>query len=496
MYRSSCSLCPPVRPPSALLRSLVRVAAVGALLLVAVGCPDTGSTGSAAAGGSGGPSAVPACPVCLDHTDCAGSALCTQIQGDTFCLPPCDASGRCAAGAACQPEVTSEGDHADVCVPLVDVCTAPRGGTTDAPDAVGGTTDPGALDAGPVSGDGGGAGPACPGYDKPDAPSCCHCTGAKCTTNGCYNGWYCFAASCQCRAPAEAEACGGPAPGGGDVDGTRVNGGTLASLDFAIVGDTRPPFKDGTSQYPTSVITALWGEVAAEAPAVPFAITTGDYVFANPWGDQAGPQLDLYLGARAQYAGAVYYTLGNHECTGYTTSNCGTGNKDGTPRVYQTFLDKLIVPLGATRPFYRVDYAAQDGTWTAKIVVIAANAWDAVQAGWLEAQLAEPTTYTFVVRHEGSTSTTAPGVTPSQIILHRHPYTLLIVGHTHTYAYYGFGREMVVGNGGAPLTGNVDYGFVIARQRADQVLELTARSWKSHGVVGKVLLHPDGSPAQ
>jgi hypothetical protein len=52
-------------------------------------------------------------------------------------------------------------------------------------------------------------------------------------------------------------------------------------------------------------------------------------------------------------------------------------------------------------------------------------------------------------------------------IISGHPLTLLIVGHTHTYAYYASEKQVVVGNGGAPLSGSVDYGYVIARLQSN-----------------------------
>ena len=48
-----------------------------------------------------------------------------------------------------------------------------------------------------------------------------------------------------------------------------------------------------------------------------------------------------------------------------------------------------------------------------------------------------------------------------------HPFTLIIAGHTHTYAYYASEKLVVVGNGGAPLSGSTNYGYVIARQQAN-----------------------------
>ena len=88
-----------------------------------------------------------------------------------------------------------------------------------------------------------------------------------------------------------------------------------------------------------------------------------------------------------------------------------------------------------TLPYYTVDVAAPAGAWTAKFVFVAANAWDAAQAAWLDAEMAKPTTYTFVVRHEGSRPRPRPASRPATRSSTQHPYTLLIAGHTHTYEY-------------------------------------------------------------
>ena len=98
-----------------------------------------------------------------------------------------------------------------------------------------------------------------------------------------------------------------------------------------------------------------------------------------------------------QFTNAVYAALGNHECTGATDSNCGTGNADGITKNYTAFMTKFLEPQGYTKPYYVVNLTAQDGTWTAKLVFIAANAWDSTQSAWLTTTLAQPTTYTFVV---------------------------------------------------------------------------------------------------
>ena len=175
--------------------------------------------------------------------------------------------------------------------------------------------------------------------------------------------------------------------------------------------------------------------------------------------------------------------MGNHECTGYTDSNCGSGNKDGITNNYTDFMTTMLGPLGYTEPYYEVDVADPNGTWTAKLVFIAGNAWGTAQSTWLDAALSKPTTYTFVIRHEGVDATTAPGVTPSGTIIAKHPLTLLIVGHTHTYAHYASDHEVICGNGGAPLTSGKNYGYGVIDRRSDGAITFTEYDYQSNAVV-------------
>jgi hypothetical protein len=83
--------------------------------------------------------------------------------------------------------------------------------------------------------------------------------------------------------------------------------------------------------------------------------------------------------------------------------------------------------------------------------------------------MAEPTTYTFVVRHEASDATPPiPDCIPViDSIITAAGYTLLIVGHTHNYGHYTDAPQTVVlGNGGAPLSSG-DYGYGLFSQRCD-----------------------------
>ncbi len=168
----------------------------------------------------------------------------------------------------------------------------------------------------------------------------------------------------------------------------------------------------------------------------------------------------------------LFPAFGNHECTGYTASNCGPGNRDGTPDNYTEFVSRFLTPLGQSRPWYSFRVDAIDGAWTAKFVTVAPNAWDAAQEAWLRTTLAQATTYTFVVRHEPASDTTAPGTAPSEAIVNAYPHTLKLVGHTHTYRRSST-RELIVGNGGAPKSSSVPYGYATVEQLAGGSLRVT-----------------------
>jgi len=357
--------------------------------------------------------------------------------------------------------------------------------------------DPGATDTGSSG--------TCGSLVAPDISACCKSCGSgwSCQANGCYNGWWCNLDTCKCQKPPDPAACGGhdsgPSadPGASNPDsgsGGPVQGTKLSNLKFAVVGDTRPPNIDDTYGYPTAVITKIWKEIAAVHPQ--FVISTGDYCFANKDGNQAAPQMDMYLQAESAFSGTVFHVMGNHECTGFTDSNCGPGNKDGMPVNYKTYLAKMVTPMGFSNPWFSQFYVATDGSWTAKVVVIAANAWNEAQASWLDAELSVPTTYTIVARHEPWSVSTAPGVEPSNQIIARHPYTLLVVGHTHTYRHNPSQRELIVGNGGAPLTGDFNYGYVIVERQEDGTLQVAEFDYDTNAVQDRFVVRPDGSLVQ
>lgn len=297
-------------------------------------------------------------------------------------------------------------------------------------------------------------------------------------------------------------ACGAPHPSesgttaGGIAPGAV--GGPPHTLLFACVGDARPAIEDDTGGYPTNVVATLFQRIDALRPWPSFVVATGDYVFASTGATStAAAQLDLFAQARALYRGSFFPALGNHECTGATASNCGPDGVDGVTPNYAAFVDRLLVPLGLREASYVVRVQADDASWSAKLVFVAANAWSTLQGEWLDATLAQPTTYTFVVRHEPASAVDAPGVSPSEAILARHPYTLTLVGHTHTYAHGADApREVVIGNGGAPLASK-DFGFALLRQRADGAIAVDMMNWRSGEADPEFhfAVNPDGSAA-
>lgn len=273
-----------------------------------------------------------------------------------------------------------------------------------------------------------------------------------------------------------------------------INGGTLSNLEFAVVGDTRPPAINDTKGYPSAVITKIYSDL--QAAKVPFAVSTGDYLFSTSNGGQSTPQLQMYAAARAQYSGVLFPAMGNHECTGATNSNCGPGTTTGDTKNYTDFLQYMLAPIKQSTPYYAVHVNGPNNVWTAKIVFIAGNAWTQAQATFLQSALAQPTTYTFVVRHEPKAATAAPGVKPSEAIMAQYPYTLAIVGHTHTYGKTG-PKQVTIGNGGAPLTGGANYGWGHITQRQDGAIQVDMIDYQSGqpDMKFRFALKPDGSPA-
>ena len=258
--------------------------------------------------------------------------------------------------------------------------------------------------------------------------------------------------------------------------GVGADGGTVSTLYFAVTGDTRPPTTDDVLGYPTAIVTKIYQDIEALSPPPPFTIGTGDYQDSSTRGNAtASEQIPIYMQARSQYSGAFFPAMGNHECNGDDDSNCGPGSQFGTTPNFSTFLSGMLGPIHQTLPYYVIHVNATNGSWTAKFVITAANAWDTDQQTWLAATLAEKTTYTFVVRHEPSTSSGNPaGVAAIDTVMGMYPYTMLLVGHSHEYGH-PYRQVALFGNGGAPpTTTGQSYGFGVFKQRADGAIVVDA----------------------
>jgi Calcineurin-like phosphoesterase len=258
-----------------------------------------------------------------------------------------------------------------------------------------------------------------------------------------------------------------------------------AKLSFGVFGDVRPGSPGDTANYPTAVIANIF--TIMQARGLQFAVGTGDYMFANTQTD-VDAQLALLASARANFAGPVYHAMGNHECDGATGSNCPNG--DETPNV-RAFVAQLT-PAGTAKAYYRVDVATRHGK--AKFLFIAPNAWTTEQSSWLAAQLADPTTYTFAIRHEPS-GTAAPGVDGSDHQLVMAPFSMLLLGHFHEYRRYDV-QHVISGNGGAPVRAGetAGFGFLWIQELDDGNLSATEIDQTTGNAVDTFQLTPNGSP--
>jgi len=458
----------------------------------AIGNGGTGGTGaSGSTGGSmatGNSTGSSQCPPCMSPSDCSNGQICAQLGADSSCAPACS-NNQCPAGQACEITTDTSGNQVSVCVVPGSLCSDVMPTTTTTTSATNGVTT--SVTSSTSTGN-----EMCGSYVGPDISAMCHsCSGASCQVNGCYGGWWCDTATNKCHAPPTN--CGSTSATtstttsttstsavtsvttGGGTGTVGPNGGSVASLYFTVVGDTRPPVIGDTSGYPTAIAKQIYTDIQNRSPMPLFSVSTGDYMFASVGTTEATAQLNLYLSARNLYSGMFFPAMGNHECTGATNSNCGTSGSGMTTN-YNAFMSQLLGPIQKTTPYYSININDTAGQWTSKFVFIAANAWDSAQASWLTSTMSQPTTYTFVIRHEPkAVGSGAPGVNPSEAIMAQYPYTLAIMGHTHTYNKFLAPKQIVIGNGGAPLTGGVNYGYGLVTQRADGAIVVDMIDYQS-----------------
>jgi hypothetical protein len=274
----------------------------------------------------------------------------------------------------------------------------------------------------------------------------------------------------------------------------------VSSLYFAATGDTRPNDIDdstpnGANGYPVAVIDSIYQDIQNLNPRPQFVVATGDYQFCSVNGGQQQTQLSLYETAREYFSGPLFAAMGNHECNGDTDSNCGSGTSTGVTDNMSAFMNTLLTPIGQTNPYYAIDITSNSDAptpWTAKFVVVAPNAWSSAQQSWLETEMAKTTTYTFLVRHEPITATSAPaGLAASQSVIANYPVTLYIEGHSHEYKEPESGSPIVVvGNGGAPLDnpGSDVFGYSLITQTASGDIEVAEYNASTNAIVNATVV--------
>ena len=245
---------------------------------------------------------------------------------------------------------------------------------------------------------------------------------------------------------------GGSAGGSGCVG---INGGTVDHLYFAVVGDSRPANIDQTANYPTAVIGKIFEDMESLSPRPQFVVGTGDYMYANTNTGTAQPQAALYMQARSAFSGPFFPAMGNHECDGYTADNCTSLTQSDN---IKAFMGTVLAPDDQALPYYSIPFNATDGSWTAKVIIVACNYWGTAEQSWLTTTLAKPTTYTILARHEPKAANTGPCVNTVESMMSSSSYDLSLVGHTHEFSGSSGSKEIIVGNGGAPLTSGT-YGF-------------------------------------
>jgi hypothetical protein len=489
-------------------------------LFVAVGTAAACGTAAAPDGREPTANITEALTQCAHDVLCTGGPLqggsagsgCTTASGaNGYCVPEvCSDLPSCCTSAwtnSCVQDMlkytkTGGFQYNDCPVPTVNPAPACSGGDAGAEAG---------ADAAADGGSGGGACGECTTHKTPLSSSCDSCTASVCSHDSycCKTAWdsqcvgevktYCGSSACSSSGDAGTTDSGGADTGaadtggadGGGVDSGHADAGgvslpaptlapvTLPTLQFGIVGDTRPA-QSQTTGYSSSLKTVIGSVFSGlQTQGVPFAVATGDYAFSSSSAGSAVPQYTDYMTARANFAGTYLPTMGNHECNGFTDSNCPVGSYTG---MAQDYINKIVTPsTGQSSLYYSALYLASDGSWTAKFIFIAANAWNSAQQSWLQATLAVPTTYTFTIRHEPANANTAPGTTPSETLLSSSyaggALTLSLTGHTHLVQLPGgtqpygdqFGStqpyEIIIGNGGAPLDGGPTYGYAVATRR-------------------------------
>ena len=276
------------------------------------------------------------------------------------------------------------------------------------------------------------------------------------------------------RACASGETCASGACHAANVVGPT--GGSVDLLKFGIVGDTRPPNCDQTTSYPTAIITGIVDQMAQKN--VQFGLDLGDHMYVCNGGQSAAnTQMGYYMQAIARLSRTFFMTQGNHECS---STPCLPGSTNPNHVVFMN----ALAPISSS-PYY--SFNVQTSLGLATFVVIADNSWSTTQQTWLDQTLATADTaarYTIVVRHHPQADTSVADNSANMAIIRKHKFSLMLAGHSHLYRHETVdgGRDIVLGTGGAPLSGSF-YGYAIIEQLASGKLQVSVYDMSSQAPV-------------
>jgi predicted phosphodiesterase len=120
-----------------------------------------------------------------------------------------------------------------------------------------------------------------------------------------------------------------------------------------------------------------------------------------------------------------------------------------------------------------------------------------VQSAWLTRTLSDAdsrATYTIVARHHPEGDTSIAANASIMQIIRSHKFALLLTGHTHAYTHQTVdqGRDMVLGNGGAPLISSGTFnGYTVIDQLASGRLQVTVYDVSTHASMDQWSVGPN-----
>ena len=245
---------------------------------------------------------------------------------------------------------------------------------------------------------------------------------------------------------------------------TPLDGLTVPTLHFAVLGDCRPAgYVNDPSQvpakYPTAIVTQIFQRIVARDPD--FALFSGDvlYTFNPPDGGSGAAQIDQFLSARDLLDRPFAPALGNHEDD-----------------------DTVNIPVWSQK--FRVlqyySFTVHTNAGDVQFIVADDTYWNSTQLNQIKTWLSSSAPYHIVLKHHPTDSSEITETTWQQIVA-QYPPTLVLTGHSHTYDH-PHPNELVLGTAGAPLANAAPgYGYAMVDQIAGGGFQVSAYVTDSSG---------------